>query len=331
MRSAELIVAPDSTGALPSPRLGLLDQLQDRRQRLWYSTHTLSVLAHTLIVAYFVQAGVSSRLLTHRSNVGYQFGQAVMLASPLFELGDRNMVRGRQDHIPLSALVPEKKLVEPDLRRMNLRPLDPQSPGMAAEEDRAPGLPQSPSMLSLPTMGGGGALPSGGVPERTGAGPVMPFDLVPPSNARGRKPGERELQRMVIGDSSVLGGGAREGLRLPPSPSGIGTSVEIVVESRASNLMDGYLRVLLSRLRRACFEVFPDQEKLGAPGEVVLVLTLGRAGRVRALETARSSGNPLLDSKAKEAISLTPALQPLPQNYLESEVRAMIRIRYARH
>lgn len=330
MRSAELNVAPASSPDALSPRLELLDQLQDRQQRLRYATHAFSILVHAFCVAYFAQAGISSKLFTHRSNVGYQFGQAVMLASPLFELGDRNMVRGRQDQIPLSALVPEKKLVEPDLRRLNLQPLDPPTADKAAREDRAPSLAQSPSTLSLPSLGGGGALPSGGLPEQAGAGPVMPFDLVPPSNAREQKPGEREVQRMVMGDSAILGGGAKEGLRLPPSPSRIGTSVEIEVESRDANLMDGYLRVLLSRLRRACFEVFPDKENFGESGEVVLVLTLGRAGRVRATDIARSSGNPLLDSKAREAIALTPVLQPLPQNYLKSQVRATIRIRYGR-
>jgi TonB family protein len=328
MSQAQLTCLPQSEQGIAPPRLDLIEGLRERRSLLWYSTQTLSALVHAAVVLYFVHTGIHSRLFTQRANAGYTFGQAVMLASPLFELGDRNAVRGKQNPIPLSALVPERRLVAPDLRRIGLRPLDPPS-GPASTERSSRDQQSDPSAFSLPSSGGGGGLPSGALPDQNVTGRAMPFDMVPPSNSRAPKPGANDLQRMVVGDASVPGGGAREGLRLPPSPPRTGTSIEIEVSNSATAAMEEYLRVLLSRLRRACFEAFPAKQDTALAGEVHLVLMLDRGGRLRSVETGRSSGSAALDRKARDAIAFIPAFPPLPRGYPEVQVRAVVRIRYA--
>lgn len=328
MSHTQDICLPEPEQGIVPPRLSLLEGLRERRSPHWYSAQALSALVHAAVILYFVQTGISSRLFTQRANVGYTFGEAVMLASPLFELGDRNAVRGKQNPIPLSALVPERRLVAPDLRRIGLRPLDPPS-GPASAENVNREQQGDASAFSLPSIGGGGALPAAALPDDSLSGPVVPFDMVPPSNSRARQPGGHALQRMVVGDASVPGGGAREGLRLPPSPPRTGTSIEIEAADNATAVLEEYLRVLLSRLRRACFEAFPEKQVIAPPGEVQLVLQLDRGGRLRSLETGRSSGNAILDWKAREAIALIPAFPPLPRGYPEAQVRALVRIRYA--
>ncbi len=309
------------------PRILPLEQLLERRSGPWVGSQILSGLAHVAVVVILLRHGISPALFSQRPGAGFQFGQAVMLTSPLFELGDRNMVRGNQNAIPLSALVPERRLIEPDLRKLNLAPLDPPASTRPEESANSQGLQQSPSALNLPTYGGGGALPSGGVPEQAGSGPVTPFDVVPPSNSRDRERTQRQ-GRIVIGDASVLGGGAQEGLRLPPSPRHIGSSVEIQASGEAARLMEEHLRLFISRFRRACYEAFPERLNLGAPGETVLSVVFDRGGRIRSRETAHSSGNAVLDRQAREALSLTPAFQELPAGYPEPRVHALVRVRY---
>lgn len=328
MSHAQLSSLPHPEQAIAPPDFDILEGLRERRSLLWYLAQSLSALVHAAIVLYFAHTGIQTRLFTQRANAGYTFGQAVMLASPLFELGDRNAVRGKQNSIPLSALVPERRLVAPDLRRMGLRPLEPPS-GPAASERANRERQSDPSAFSLPSSGGGGGLPSGALPDRNAAGPAMPFDMVPPSNSRARKPGGNDLQRMVAGDASAPGGGAREGLRLPPSPPRTGTSIEIEVSNDATAQMDEYLRLILTRLRRACFEAFPDKLDPALAGEVHLVLILDRGGRLRSIEPDRSSGSAALDRKARDVISFIPAFPALPRGYPESQVRALVRIRYA--
>lgn len=328
MSPAELTSLPPPEQAFAPPSFDLLDGLREPRSLPWYLAQTMSALVHAAVVLYFVHTGIQSRLFTQRANVGYTFGQAVMLASPLFELGDRNAVRGKQNPIPLSALVPERRLVAPDLRRIGLRPLDPPS-GPASSVLVSREQQSDPSAFSLPSSGGGGGLPSGALPDQNATGPAMPFDMVPPSNSQARKPGGSDLQRMVIGDASAPGGGAHEGLRLPPSPPQTGTSIEIEVSNSATAQMEEYLRLLLSRLRRACFEAFPEKQDPALAGDVQLVLILDRGGRLRSVETDRSSGNAALERKARDVISFISAFPALPRGYPESQVRALVRIRYA--
>ncbi|MCL4793544.1 MAG: energy transducer TonB [Bryobacteraceae bacterium] len=328
MPPIELIpeLPPPAEPALP--RIVPLEQLQQRPGRLWYSTQALSSLLHLLFLAFFLRHGLDATLFSQRSRPGYQFGQAVMLTSPLFELGDRDGIRGKQGEIPLSALVPNRPLIAPDLRRLNLRPLDPAETERSSAGPKQHASQQSPSNLPLPAFGGGGALPSGGLLNESGSGPSIPFDLVPPSNSRERRPGDRPHDRLVVGDSSRLGGGTGEGLRLPESPARIGSSIEVLVQAHAARILEEYLRLFLTRFRRACFEAFPEKLALGASGETVLALSFEKGGRIRAVEVVQSSGNPALDRQAREAVALTPAFQPLPAGYPEPRVRALLRLRY---
>jgi TonB family protein len=307
--------------------LKLLEELQERRSWLRFSTQTFSTLVHVGLLFLFVRLDLTIATSGQRYGSGYQFGQAVMLTSPLFELGDQNAVRGRQQNIPLSALVPNQKLIAPDLRKLGLRPLKRDEPGRIGQSDLNQGMDTSLSTLSV-TSRGGGALPSPSGLSRSGRGPALPFDMVPPSNTRARKTGEDDRRRIVVGDVNVLGGGSREGYRLPGSPARVGTSIEVEISSSSAPEMGEYLSFLLSRLRRSCFELMPDRRDLGPPGMVVLSLTVDAAGRIRTVVLATSSGNPELDSRAREAISNMPAFHPLPASYTEPQLRATVRIRY---
>ena len=320
----------DGSGSgLALPRLGLLAELQERRQGVWYSSPAASSLAHLLATALFVQAGVPAVLLSQRPRAGFQFGQAILLASPVFEMGGRSPAHGGREEIPLSALVPERKLVAPDLRKLQLQPLQPPEQDPREDAALAQDLAQSPSLLAAPLRGTGGALPGGVVAGQPGAGGAVPFDFVPPSNRATAWQADQRLVRVLAGDASVPGGGAAEGLRLPPTPPGIGASLEAVVESGAAAGMESYLHVLLMRLRRACFEAFPPRRGFGPPGEVQLALVLERAGRLRTVETVEPSGNQELDRRAREAVSLIPAIEPLPQSYSGPPLKVIARIRYA--
>jgi outer membrane biosynthesis protein TonB len=276
----------------------------------------------------FVQAGVPAALLSQRPRAGFQLGQAILLASPLFEMGNRSEARGGREEIPLSALVPERKLVAPDLRRLQLQPLQPPERSPREDAAQAQDLAQSPSVLAAPLRGTGGALPGGVVAGQPGAGGAVPFDFVPPSNRATARQADQRLVRVLAGDASVPGGGAAEGLRLPPSPPALGASLEATVESGAAASVESYLILLLTRLRRACFEAFPPRRGFGPPGEVQLALVLERPGRLRMVETVTPSGNPELDRRAREAVSLIPAVEPLPQAYSGAQLRVVARLVY---
>ncbi|MGB9611996.1 MAG: hypothetical protein ACPL7M_13585, partial [Bryobacteraceae bacterium] len=104
--------------AREAPLLASCEQLQERQTGLWWSSHLFSVVLHALVAAWIAHTGVIVLDYTSRFGYGAQFGQAVLLASPLFELGQRDPLRGRQKSIPLSALLPQEKLYAPDLRRL---------------------------------------------------------------------------------------------------------------------------------------------------------------------------------------------------------------------
>ncbi len=312
-----------------APQLASLEELQERRQAVWWGSHLASMLAHAVFVAWIVQTGVIVIEYTQRFGYGYQFGQAVLLASPLFELGERSAVRGRERNIPLSALVPQEKLYAPDLRRiLEARPAEGRM-GQAdpAEEQRAYGE-ASPSALSIPFSAGGGALPAGSLPERAAGGVATPFDLVPPSNTRARRAGEARLARIRVGDAGVPGGGARERLRLPASPGRVGIGVEAAVDTVAAAEIERWLEVFLGRLRRLSFELMPDRRDLGAPGVVVLAAEVDRVGRILRRDVVSGSGNAGLDRLALALLDRVPSWHPLPQMVLEERVVVMVRVRY---
>lgn len=317
-------------GERDAPLIAVSEELQDRQQGVWWSSHAFSLAIHALVVAWVIQTGVIVVDYSMRFGAGYPFGQAVMLASPLFELGQRGPLRGRGREIPLSALVPERKLYEPDLRSLRKRPQP--SPAAAGPEDppspeAAMSGPVSSSSV-LPIATGGGALPGGTLPERIGAGPATPFDLVPPSNTRARRPGERAAVRVRVGDAGVPGGGAAEGLRLPPSAARVGISAEAQVEQEYGAVVETWLRTIVSRLRRASFEWMPDRRELGAPGLVTLAFEFDPAGRIRRPRVAAPSGNAVLDHLALALLESIPAEQPLPRSSLAEPVTVHVRVRY---
>lgn len=317
-------------GERSAPLIALCEELQDRQNGLWWSSHSFSLAIHALVVAWVIQTGVILVDYSMRFGAGYPFGQAVMLASPLFELGQRGSLRGRGREIPLSALVPERKLYEPDLRSLLKRPQP--TPAAAGPEDppspeAAISGPTSSSSV-LPIAGGGGALPGGTLPERIGAGPATPFDLVPPSNTRARRPGERIAVRVRVGDAGVPGGGSAEGLRLPPSAARVGISAEAQVEQEDGAVVETWLRTIVSRLRRASFEWLPDRRDLGAPGLVTLAFECDPSGRMIRPRVATPSGNAALDRLALALLQSIPFDQPLQQSALAGPVTVHVRVRY---
>lgn len=316
--------------ARDAPRLASCEELQKRQEGLWWGSHLLSLALHAAALAWIVQAGVIVIEYTQRYGYGYQFGQAVLLASPLFELGERSPLRGRDRTIPLAALAPREKLYAPDLRNLSAaRRAEMERAGGAgaAEERRAYGEVTA-AALSVPFGGGGGALPAGSLPERVGSGAATPFDLVPPSNARMKRKGEARVARLRAGDAGVPGGGAREGLRMPASPARVGIGAEAAVDAAAASEMEEWLRVLVARLRRASFELMPDKRDLGAPGMAVVAAEVDRAGRIVKREVTASSGNGGLDRLALALLDQLPVWQPLPEGLAEERVAVTVRIRY---
>lgn len=331
MKRSALATAAETPAALRSaPRLACCEELQDRRQRLWWGSHLLSLVGHAALAAWILHTGVIVLEYSQRAGYGYQFGQAVMLVSPLFELGQRNAVRGRERQIPLSALAPQERLYAPDLKRLLARPAgQDRHPGgqNTAQEQRASG-DLSASALSVPLSGGGGALPAGNLPERAAGGIATPFDLVPPSNTAAKR-GERQgTARLRAGDSAVPGGGANEGLRLPATPARVGIEAEVKTDVLAAAEMEEWLRVFLTRLRRASFDLMPDRRDAGAPGMAVLGVEVDRAGRVIRRAVAAPSGNAALDRLAMALLDQLPGWQPLPQGQPDGKVVVTVRVRY---
>jgi len=330
MRGRAAEAAAASAAARDAPRLASCEELQERGQGLWWGSQLVSLALHAAAVAWIVQAGVIVIEYTQRYGYGYQFGQAVLLASPLFELGERSPLRGRERNIPLSALAPQEKLYAPDLRRLLERRAaqDARAGREGAAEERRSYGEASPAALSIPFSGGGGALPAGSVPERVGAGAAAPFDLVPPSNTRARRAGGERLVVVRVGDVGVAGGGAREGLRLPASPARVAIGVEAAVDAGAAPEMEEWLRVLVARLRRASFELLSDRRDAGTPGMAVLRAEADRTGRIVKHDVAASSGNAALDRLAAALLDALPAWQPLPGALPGERLAVTVRVRY---
>lgn len=330
MKRSPLVPAADTPAALrPAPLLAVSDHLE-RRPALWWGSRAASLLLHAAFVAWVAHTGVVVIDYTRRLGYGYQFGQAVLLASPLFEIGQRGELRGRERQIPLAALVPQRKLYAPDLRRLAsvAQAAGARLGDQNSSEDRPAYSDSTVSALSLPTAGGGGALPSGSLPERVSGGAATPFDLVPPSNTRQRRANPHRATRLRAGDAAVPGGGAPEGLRLPPSPSRVGIEAELDADPLAAPDMEEWLRVLVSRLRRASFDLIPDRRDAGAPGISVLAVEVDRAGRVVRRSLAASSGNPGLDRLALALLDHLPLWQPLPPAHPEDRAALTLRVRY---
>jgi TonB family protein len=327
-QSAAAETAP--AAARDVPRLACCEELERRQQGLWWGSHLFSLALHAAFVAWIVQTGMIVIEHTQRFGYGYSFGQAVMLASPLFELGERSALRGRDRQIPLSALVPQEKLYAPDLRRVleSRRDREGRLGAENTEEARRAYGDLSASALSVPFSGGGGALPAGTLPERAAGGVATPFDLVPPSNTRARRAGQAERVRLRVGDSNVPGGGANEGLRLPAAPARVGIDAEIETDSLAAPRMEEWLRVLVARLRRASFDLLPDRRDAGAPGMALLAVEVDRVGRIVGRSVAASSGNAALDRLAMALLGQLPGWQPLPQEQTGETLKVLVRVRY---
>lgn len=328
-RSAQATAAETPAAVRGAPLLASVEQLQQRQQGLWWGSHLFSLAAHTAFLAWVVQTGVIVIEHHQRFGYGYQFGQAVMLASPLFEIGERGALRGRERLIPLSALVPQEKLYAPDLRRMRAAQAVPEGRLGArnTEEERRVSSETSASVLSVPMGGGGGALPSGSLPQRAGAGVATPFDLVPPSNTRTRS-GKQAAVRIRVGDAAVPGGGANEGLRLAESPSRVGLEAEMETDAAAGPEMEDWLRVFVTRLRRASFLAIPDRRDAGSPGMAVLRVEIDRIGRIVRRAVSSPSGNPALDRLAMALLDQLPGWQPLPEIQPADKVAVTVRVRY---
>ncbi len=329
-RSAQATAAETPAAARGAPRLASFEQLQSRQQGVWWGSHLFSLAVHAAFVAWIVQTGVIIVEYSQRFGYGYQFGQAVMLASPLFEIGERAALRGRERQIPLSALVPQEKLYAPDLRRMlTQRAVQEGRLGTRnSAEERAVSSEASASVISVPVSGGGGALPSGSIPQRVAGGVATPFDLVPPSNTRAQRGKQGAAARIRIGDAAIPGGGAIEGLRLAASPSRVGIEAETETDAAAAPEMEEWLRVFVGRLRRASFDVIPDRRDAGAPGVVMVRVEVDRIGRIVRSVVASPSGNPALDRLAMALLGQLPGWQPLPQILPSDTAAVTVRLRY---
>ncbi|MGQ9919574.1 MAG: hypothetical protein ACUVS7_19445 [Bryobacteraceae bacterium] len=329
-RARATAAEPAPAAARDAPRLASCEELQQRQEGLWWGSHLFSLALHAAAVAWILQAGVIVIEYTQRYGYGYQLGQAVLLASPLFELGERSPLRGRDRTIPLSALAPREKLYAPDLRKLGAaRRAEMERVGGAdVEEERRSYGEVTAAALSVPFSGGGGALPAGSLPERVGSGAATPFDLVPPSNARARRGGGKRLVIVRAGDPGVAGGGVREGHRLPASPARVAVGVEAAVEADAAAEMEEWLRVLVARLRRASFELLPDSRDAGAPGWTVLMAEADKTGRIVKRDVTASSGNAALDRLAAALVDTVPTWHPLPRGVSEERVAVTVRVRY---
>lgn len=329
-RSALATEAETPAARRAVPRLASCEQLQQRQQGLWWGSHLLSLAGHAVFVAWIVQTGVIVVEYSQRFGYGYQFGQAVMLASPLFELGQRNAVRGRERQIPLSALAPQEKLYAPDLRRVLAGRTGPDGrlSNQNTEQERRAYGDVSASVLSVPLSGGGGALPAGSLPERAAGGIATPFDLVPPSNTAAKRSNRERTARVRAGDSGVPGGGANEGLRLPATPGRVGIDAEVETDALTAVEMEEWLRVFVTRLRRASFDLMPDRRDAGAPGMAVLGVEVDRIGRIVRRAVAAPSGNEAVDRLAMALLDQLPGWQPLPRAQPEDKVRVIVRVRY---
>ncbi|MCS7043422.1 MAG: TonB C-terminal domain-containing protein [Arcobacter sp.] len=318
-------------GAREVPLLASCEELQQRSAGLWWGSQAFSLLLHAVFAASIIQTGVIVLDYSMRFGAGSQFGRAILLVSPLFEIGGRDATGGRGRNIPLSALVPEQKLYEPDLRRLlAAAPLAEARPGDNNAAAAPQGLADTASVSSLIALpgGGGGALPAGALPENLGKGAATPFDLVPPSNTRERRPEKTPFTRLRVGDASAAGGGAGEGMRLPASPARVGISLECIVDARITSPMEDWLRRTVSRLRRASFELMPDRRDLGRPGTAVLAAEFDPVGRIVRLRLEASSGNPSVDRLALSLLESLPASHPLPEPLPGKTLPVTVRVRY---
>lgn len=321
--------APPAAGR-DAPRLATSDQLVERGRGLWWGAQLLSLALHAVVAVSLIRVGTIVLDYSMRWGGGNPFSSAVRLVSPLFELGPGDSGASRQRIIPLSALVPEQKLYEPDLNALRAAwQKSVQKTGAAAPEARqtAPWLRES---IGAAGFGGGAesALLGGGAPEALNPGPVVSFDLVPPSNTRYRRPDEKRQVQIRVGDAGIPGGGTNEGLRLPAAPARLGIAAEITLNGGNVPAVEGWLRTLIIRLRRASFELMPDRRDLGPSGLVRLSFELDPAGRMIRPRVTASSGNAVLDRLALVLLQSVPASAPLPDHALPESANVSVLIRY---
>lgn len=114
----------------------------------------------------------------------------------------------------------------------------------------------------------------------------------------------------------------------PASPAGDGGAAETTraKSAGAADARDGWLSAIRARVeRRKAYPVAAG----GAEGRVTLQLTVDRAGRLKSVGVARSSGNPMLDAAALRAVKSAGRFPRAPGAVTEAAVTFRLPLRFS--
>ncbi|HBY61274.1 MAG TPA: hypothetical protein DEH78_15750 [Solibacterales bacterium] len=134
---------------------------------------------------------------------------------------------------------------------------------------------------------------------------------------------------VVVGDLGEGLGGLGSAPNLPPSPSRMGSNLELLSDPQGVDFRPYLIRVL-SAVRRNWMSVIPETARLGQRGKVVVQFAIRRDGRVAKLVFAMEAGAgaQALDRAAVASISASDPFPPLPDEFRGDQVRLQLAFLY---
>ncbi len=335
------------------PKL-LLDWRESASSPRWIPASLGSLLVHILLFTFVIAI---SRIDTYVPRVATEivpdFRKATpLIAPPLSELTQKAPNRGKiakevnvEDLLPRPASQ-EKLAPAPAVRAF--KPPAPIKPGLPDQEaprfaeppkiEAANNLPQAPLLsagtvkappppqiqaqeppkLAFETPGQNGVAIEKAQPKLT-----PPKASVDEAIRNSVKPNNSGV---VVGDlDQPLN--LPESMRLPPSPGGTGSSLELMSDPLGVDFKP-YLTRILALVRRNWFAVIPESARLGNRGVVLLQFSIDRSGQVPKLVIATPSGSESLDRAAVAGISASVPFPPLPSEYKGQQIRLQFAFKY---
>jgi hypothetical protein len=263
--------------------------------------------AHLLLLSLIAVPGPHDRSARGSHEAWVETPASIELVSPTFEVPQKSPNRG-----------PRESLMDHEMSRPVFPLFSPTTvprgiaPGgffAAGGENTNPGLPLGSLAPMSPQGTGGSYVAAMGDVIRPSEGTPLPFDVIPPTNSSSPAGRHRpDSAWIIVGNSRVPGGGAREGLGLPTAPPGVGSHIELISDPHGLEL-GPYLGQMLGALRRNWGHALLRTHESGSAGEAWVEFTVLSSGEISEASVARST---LSSSLTRLTIYGVRASSPMP-------------------
>jgi TonB family protein len=132
---------------------------------------------------------------------------------------------------------------------------------------------------------------------------------------------------LTVGDPGVGIGGVGPGVNLPPASGARASAIQLLSDPLGVDFR-AYLTQILGAVRRNWMAVMPESVRLGRRGQVAIVFSIDRAGKVPKLVIATSSGADPLDRAAVAGISASSPFPPLPVDFKGDHIAVQFNFSY---